>query len=53
MGWRGDGQNHPEKATPLAVIARWVRAGVLTLLPPSARDVLYVLGAHTNSEGEA
>lgn len=42
-----------EKATPLAEIARWVRAGILPYLSPTARVVMLVLGSHVNSEWEA
>jgi len=53
MRRRGDGQDQPEKVTPFAELARWIRARALTLLSPTARNVLLALVAHTNSEGEA
>jgi len=53
MRRRGDGQDQPEKVTPFAELARWIRERVLTLLSPTARNVLLALVAHTNSEGEA
>ena len=53
MRRRGDGQDQLDKATPFAELARWIRARALTLLSPTARDVLLALGSHTNSEGEA
>ncbi len=53
MRRRSDGQDRPEKVTPFAELARWIRARALTLLSPTARDVLLALGSHTNSKGEA
>ncbi len=53
MRRRGDVQDQPEKATPFAELARWIRARALTLLSPTARGVLLALATHTNSEGEA
>jgi len=53
MRRRGDGQDQSEKATPFAEVARWYRAGAITLLSPSARDVLWGLVSHTNRKGQA
>ena len=53
MGRIGDGEDQPERATPFAEVARWVRAGALRLLSPTARDVLWGLVSHTNRKGQA